>query len=836
MSRHLKSQRARLLVLLVLVCGSASPHAQPSHGMMITVRADRILIGSPDFVPRYLDLPRTLVVPPRATVTLPGNSTWDYIEVAGTLRVDRNSDTVLRFTHLFVLPGGTLDVGTEADPIPATHHVELVVRDVPIDTSRDPFQWGNGLVNFGRQSRYGAAKLPWTTLATGAAAGAQTITLTDDPQGWQAGDEILVTDTAVAGLRRESPVTLTAISGRTVTLSKPLDFEHLAQVDPNGVQVGAAYVANLTRNIVIRSENPDGTRGHTANVGHEAIWTVAYNQFSGLGRTRGETLDSTNADLTHIGTNQAGRYTDHEHHAHGFASRSIGNVLRGSKPSLIGKWGHVVHGTHDALIERNIALDFYGAGFVTEDGYEVRNVFRKNFSAYNFGNHSRTPAAFLDVEANDASPARNSPGSSGDGFWFRGVMNIFDGNVAVNNAIGINLFNNFSVQGNYPSTPGSDLDTPLKAKGAVPLRFQDNVTNANVNVGLEDWGVGKGPLVRHVSVYNGGSQFWATISDQIAPWLVTPLFVCKDGLTNGITSGQAYVFTLTIENGYIGGCAYGIFSGGAVNVSLTGTTFQNAVNLDFSSQTIAAGGLPVSSTHVNVVHKPLAGFPKQYIVFGTSEIWPGGELPASGVSQWLWQIGSQHKITNWQGTGENYLLFEPQSLASTLAWPSTGPGDGQQAYNCPDVGLTMGQCFAKYGMAWNGEALADADAVKLEGLMRGLARKGLTSSLGPPRAVITYPTTREPAIIRDYGGPYVRLVGLLTGTVDGASDIMRVSVDGGRAQDVFSPGPRPRTRQFDSRAVSQGVHEVRTWRLTKAGVPIPESALVFHYVVGPSTW
>src|SRR5215475_5193564 len=121
MFRYLKPQSARLLVLLVLMCGSASPHAQPSHGMMITVRADRILIGSPDFVPRYLDLPQRLIVPPRATVTLPADSTWDYIEVAGTLRVDRNSDTVLRFTHLFVLPGGTLDVGTEADPIPATH-------------------------------------------------------------------------------------------------------------------------------------------------------------------------------------------------------------------------------------------------------------------------------------------------------------------------------------------------------------------------------------------------------------------------------------------------------------------------------------------------------------------------------------------------------------------------------------------------------------------------------------------------------------------------------------------------------------------------------------------
>ena len=40
-----------------------------------------------------------------------------------------------------------LDVGTASDPV--LRRVELIVRDVPIDTARDPFQWGNGLLNFG---------------------------------------------------------------------------------------------------------------------------------------------------------------------------------------------------------------------------------------------------------------------------------------------------------------------------------------------------------------------------------------------------------------------------------------------------------------------------------------------------------------------------------------------------------------------------------------------------------------------------------------------------------------------------------------------------------------
>ena len=72
---------------------------------------------------------------------------------------------------LFILPGGTLDCGTEADPIP--HRVEFIVRDVPIDTRRDPFQWGNGLLNFGTQTRVGRVEKT-SCVAVGAIATGQT--------------------------------------------------------------------------------------------------------------------------------------------------------------------------------------------------------------------------------------------------------------------------------------------------------------------------------------------------------------------------------------------------------------------------------------------------------------------------------------------------------------------------------------------------------------------------------------------------------------------------------------------------------------------------------------
>src|SRR5687767_14807210 len=96
------------LVIAVLVAVGISVEAS---GPAVT--ADRIVLHQDEFIPRFASfLPRVLRVPAGKTVTLPPDSTWDAIEVAGTLRVSRTHDTICRFIHLTILPGGTLDVGT----------------------------------------------------------------------------------------------------------------------------------------------------------------------------------------------------------------------------------------------------------------------------------------------------------------------------------------------------------------------------------------------------------------------------------------------------------------------------------------------------------------------------------------------------------------------------------------------------------------------------------------------------------------------------------------------------------------------------------------------------
>ena len=783
-------------------------HHDDSKPLVETVAADRVPIGA-EYMPRRTDLPNALVVAPRQVSELPEEATYDYIEVAGTLKVSRAHDTSLRFTHLVILPGGKLDVGSQADPIPCNRKVTFIVRDVPIDTARDPYQWGNGLVNFGHQTRVGCSKTAWVEAVGGIASGSSTVTLASPPSGWQVGDELLIPDTAspAPAPRREARVTIAALDGASITFSKSLDFAHDAIADPNGVVVLRPRVANLTRNIVIRSENPDGTRGHTADVGRTATWDIRYNQLIGLGRTAPAPFNDT--ALPRIGTNQRGKYSEHHHHAQSVpTSADVGNVYVGH-PAV--KWGLVVHGTSDLLVERNIAVGYPGAGFITEDGYEVRNVFRNNMAAYSIGNA---------VEA-QGNVTLGCPGCEGTGFWFRGVMNTFEGNEAWNNLTGMNLINQQQPPGQYPSAPGGKPDTKVNHYVAKPILMVRNVVAANVRTGLEMWATPPFPNEALTAAYNKEIQAFGVISEGIGLHFRKPTLICPVGTNSvGIHSALAYIGSFEIDGGgYIGGCAVGIAGGGGASfLRVTGTTLQNAVNVDLLTRV---------SEFTNVLHKPLGTLPHRYLVLGNGAIWNGTDpLPRIGNSVYIPQRGSTIVVRNWQGTGEDYLLFDKQQLGSNPSWYSAG---AQHGYNTPIKGLTMKQSWDQFGLSVRGDVLVESEAVPLDGLVNGFGRKGLAVAFPPPRAIVTFPTPREPAIVN---GGAILISALLTGNPDLASGVMMVSVDGDTPFALENAGTDDRS--FRTNHVSPGVHEIKVWRTQKAkpSAAIPGSEYVARYCVG----
>lgn len=838
-----------ILSLFLLLC-AARLHAQMVD-MPITVQATRILIGSPDFVPRRPDL-SNLIVAPGTTFELAATAAFDYIEVqaGGTLRFSRTHDTALTTTHLFVLPGGRLDLGTVADPIPCDHAVTITFRNVPIDTTKDPFQWGNGLLNFGARTHKGCTKTPWVEAAGSIAAGSTSLTLASVPVNWRVGDELLIPDTdkpVITGdgvrltavpSRRESAVFIAALNGSTLTLSRPLDFEHLNITDPQGVVKLRPRIANLTRNIKLISENAAtptvGTRGHTADIGMGATWDVRDTEHVQLGRTTALPLNDFVPATGAIGTNQRGKYAEHHHHV-GSCPTCVddGNVYRGN--SLTTKWGLALHVTSDVIVRNSIGIDFPGAIFATEDGPEVRNVFDHDFAAYSLGGVGEQLGTLDDVDIKN-----NCPGCSGAGFWLRGVRNSFIGIEAWNNFRGIDLFNQSGVAGVYPSMPGIMPDTrfvPTDNQLMQPIVFERNVAAANANGGLENWATHTFPNRNFIGAYNG-VQIAGVLSDGIDHLHINPTLICKpDTGSVGIVAGQAYSRDFHLVNGgQIAGCAVGIHGGGgASGLFIDGPetlVLQNEVNID---------QVPVLKMQLtNVRHIPLGTHPHQYVTFGnvgrfSGPIWHDDEpLPEAGVSYWRHQIGSQWSVKNWQGTGQDFLLFPTEMWASNAAMFSA---KDVHAYNCPVAGLTVQQCWDTYGLAWGGDVLKDADKVVLDGVVNGFGRAGLGVTLGPPRAVVTFPTPRTPAVLVQGTPSTYYMNGLATGDLSQASPAFMISVDGQPPIDLHALRGDflLNDRDWSWDVPIPGMHTVKVWLTQKANptAPLAGSEMTAPFCTGP---
>src|SRR5207248_11449502 len=71
--------------------------------------------------------------------------------------------------------------------------------------------------------------------------------------------------------------TLRGVEGDRLTLDRPLDFAHLG----DGAYRGE--VANLSRNVVVESADPDGVRGHTM-YHRNSQGSIGYAEFRHLGK------------------------------------------------------------------------------------------------------------------------------------------------------------------------------------------------------------------------------------------------------------------------------------------------------------------------------------------------------------------------------------------------------------------------------------------------------------------------------------------------------------------------------------------------------------------------
>ena len=404
----------------------------------------------------------------------------------GQLRFNPAANTQLQSGDIVVFAGGAFTIGTVGQPIGADYTAQVILRDLPFEN--DPKQHLRGIVVVnGTFSVHGRA-LTETFIRTAAEPqqGAMTIHLATSAlaAGWRVGDEVVLPKSSQCPIAttqgtcpdetEDQTIAAIAADGMSLTLAEPLQFDHPGARDNQGQLDFLPHVLNKSRNVIIRSENPTGVRGHILLHGR-ALVDLRYARLQDLGRT----------DIRNLGDdNQKGRYPLHAHHligpvttpANGYQYTLVGNVIDfgAENQTQNRKWGISLHNSHFGLVAQNIVDYASGAGFVTEDGTETGNRILRNFVVRVIGGNNEP--------REDRDPSDNTKlGRAGVAYWFNGGGgNQMAENVAAAVAECTSCYG-FKIDNVY----NGDLMLPT-ARGADP-QHDGGVLTSSYTIGLTDF-------------------------------------------------------------------------------------------------------------------------------------------------------------------------------------------------------------------------------------------------------------------------------------------------------------------------------------------------------------
>jgi G8 domain len=435
------------------------------------------------------------------TYDVKSDATIRAVYVAGTLSFATDKDTQLNVgvlkieagdrpseegfdceAHLAEIdeskPRPALEVGTASRPIAAEH--TALIRLVAVE-GQDK-QSCPAIVCCGGKMDFHGAPLSraWVKLGATAKKGESTVTLSETVSGWRVGDRVIVTATHLGrdiGQGTDRLQTeerrVTAIDGTRIALNEPLVNEHLGEGEFRG------EVANLSRNVIVESANPEGERGHTM-YHRGSAGSISYAEFRHLGKR-----------------NVLGRYSLHFH--------LVGNSMRGS--SVIGAsiWDShnrwlTIHGTNYLVVRDCVGYQSIGHGFFLEDGTEVYNVLDRNLAVQSMEGR-KLPKQVLPFDQNE-----------GSGFWWANSFNTFTRNVTCeNNRYGFR-FEATETSAMKMTLPVMQSDGTTKATDIRTLpfvRFEDNEAHCDGLYGINlGEGVNRvGPDERHPFVMRN-TKIW----------------------------------------------------------------------------------------------------------------------------------------------------------------------------------------------------------------------------------------------------------------------------------------------------------------------------------------
>ncbi|MFT5036675.1 MAG: hypothetical protein ACI9VM_000238 [Candidatus Azotimanducaceae bacterium] len=663
----------------------------------------------------------------------------------GHLSFATNRSITLKLVNFLVWSGGELTIGDQNDFVDG--NIEVIFKDVAIDTSIDPNMLGNGLVVLGKVSMHGLAKnKTWFELSTEPKKGDTTLTLESVPNGWTVGSQIVIPDTRqvlppdvgaftkyagrLEGGYQWEERTIKSISGNKITLNTPLSYDHFGARRANGSLELLPHVALLDRTVTFRSENPNGTRGHFMGVGRAEV-DVRYAAFVDMGRTRNDVLISP--------SNPLARYPLHMHHVIGPVNNSntghqftlVGNTVSGGL-----KWGLVVHGSSFGLIKDNVVYDLQGSGIVTEDGTEFGNDILDNIAIRIFGTG-------YDGNAGTNGFANGDFGRGGVGFWFRRAGNNIEGNVAANTLFAGFLYNNYfsnKAQDYVPAFRGADVQVVENrmSLNTIPEigTFRDNTAYALMKFGFHaayHYGfrhTGKAP-----EFILEDMKIWHINNEAISPWHVTNIKVDSamlladkkafDNLDRRSEWQRQYPPTAlgfhgaydvidfwirdsVVEN-FLIGFEPAVRDGSPKNIEHTArvfdSTFENYTNVRILPSLTSHGKnstrhVVLSNTKLKLLDVPnVPSSNNQHALIDVSyDIYNNGHINPMNLS-----VVDVYKHNG--DRDENFRVYMPEAAPEYVPKPSRLP----HYFGSPEDGLTNAQLWNKYGVAVGGAVAACGD-------------------------------------------------------------------------------------------------------------------------------
>ena len=321
-------------------------------------------------------------------------------------------------TEWIYLPGGELDIGSEARPHTRKATITLTdtVPNEDINTMGD-----RGIMMLGGTlSLHGDRTNAWTKLAKTAKAGSATIQVLN-AAGWRKGDVIVLASTDFDPHQAEQR-TVTAISGNALTLDKPLQYMHFGEITYGVDERGE--VGLLTRNIRIHASD-DAEKSYFG--GH--IMAMA-----------GSKMYISSVELSRMGQNMhLARYPIHWH----ILGEGAGQYVQNSSIHDTYSRCVTVHGTNNLKIQNNVTFNTVGHCYFLEDAVETGNQFVHNLGILTKCHPDGKPCVPTNLGP-AGSVATSQPGASGQNakdvlipsdntasmFWITNPDNIYRDNAA----------------------------------------------------------------------------------------------------------------------------------------------------------------------------------------------------------------------------------------------------------------------------------------------------------------------------------------------------------------------------------------------------------------------